>query len=439
MINDSQLNTIESLGSFIKGSLGIDFKGKGRTEVYGWVEATLTKFLYPTLSKKEKGTLKKYLSKVTGYSRSQMTRLVKKQTETGYVKVKSEKRYCFPKKYPKEDISLLAQTDSLHGYPNGQALKMILKRLVATFGLVAFANLSRISVAHIYNLRKSVLYRRINKDYSPTRPSLERKLGERRRPRPLGKPGYVRVDSVHQGDLPAPAGLRENDKGQKGVYHINMVDEVTQSEFVGAVEKISEVCLIPILERLLEAYPFRIVEFHSDNGSEFINRVVVEILNRLFIKLTKSRSNRTTDNALVEGKNGSIVRKWLGYSFINQRSAERLNRFYFGCFNEYLNYHRPCGFATMVKDPKKKGRLKKIYRTKDYRTPYDKFKSLEKAEQYLKEGITFEMLDKIALRKTDNEMAEIVQKEREELFNDLDLTEDKNQLVALRRSGSLLD
>lgn len=166
-MNDSQLNIIASLGSFIKGSLGIDFKGKSKTEVYGWVEESLVKFSYPTLSKKNKGTLKKYLSKVNGYSRSQMTRLVKKQTETGYVRVKSWKRYRFPKKYPKEDVSLLAETDRLHEYPNGNALKVILKRLAVTFGLVTFVNLSRISVAHIYNLRKSREYLRINKETHP--------------------------------------------------------------------------------------------------------------------------------------------------------------------------------------------------------------------------------------------------------------------------------
>src|SRR5271157_2216778 len=55
-------------------------------------------------------------------------------------------------------------------------------------------------------------------------------IGERRCPDPQGQPGYLRVDTVHQGDAPA---------GQ-GVYHINAVDQVTQWEIVAATERISE-------------------------------------------------------------------------------------------------------------------------------------------------------------------------------------------------------
>lgn len=412
-MNDSQLNTIESLGSFIKGSPKIDFKGQGRTEVYGWLQATLIKFSYPTLSKKDKGTLKKYLSKVTGYSRSQVTRLIRKQTETGYVRAKSQKRYRFPKKYSRQEVTLLAKTDRLHEYPNGNALKVILKRLAVTFGLVAFVNLSKISVSHIYNLRKSREYLRINKDYTPTKPAVDRNIGERAKPNPSGRPGYIRVDSVHQGDL------AENGQSQKGVYHINTVDEVTQMEFAGAVEKISEAYLIPLLKRLLDAYPFKIIEFHSDNGSEYINFMVAKLLNQLLVRLTKSRSRRTNDNALVEGKNGSIIRKWIGYSFIEGKHAGKLNEFYFGCFNEYVNYHRPCGFYRIVKDPRKVGKIKKDYPLENYQTPYDKLRGLENVNQYLKPGITLEKLDKISKRYDDNQMAEIVQRERSKLFEEV--------------------
>ena len=86
-------------------------------------------------------------------------------------------------------------------------------------------------------------------------------IGERRRPRPEGRAGYLRVDSVHQGDLAKV----------KGVYYINVVDEVTQYEFVGMVERISERYLIPVLEGLLGAFPFQIRGFHSDHGSEYVN------------------------------------------------------------------------------------------------------------------------------------------------------------------------
>ena len=99
--------------------------------------------------------------------------------------------------------------------------------------------------------------------------------------------------------------------GIKGLYHINAVDEVSQFEIVCAVEKISERYLIPVLEQLLDQFPFIILGFHADNGSEYINRHVVKLLKKLLIELTKSRARHANDNALVESKNGSIIRKHL--------------------------------------------------------------------------------------------------------------------------------
>jgi transposase InsO family protein len=249
----------------------------------------------------------------------------------------------------------------------------------------------------------------MNKHYEKTKPTIVT-IGERRKPEPNGKAGFVRVDTVHQGDG------EKDGKGNyvKGVYHINMIDEVTQFEFVGAVEKISEAYLSTILEQLLLCFPFRIIEFHSDNGSEYINGIVVRLLNRLLIKLTKSRSRKTNDNALVEGKNGSIIRKWMGYGYISQKHADKINQFYTSFFNEYLNYHRPCAFATEIVD--KKGKVKKVYKQEDYMTPFEKLKSLSKKSYTLQKGVTLTKLNKIAMEKTDNEMAQVVQTERRKLF-----------------------
>ncbi len=178
------------------------------------------------------------------------------------------------------------------------------------------------------------------------------------RGRALERPGFVRVDTVHQGDL----------DGVKGVYHINVVDEVTQYQAVGSVETISERHLLPVLEQLLAAFPFAILGFHSDNGSEYVNRRVAKLLEKLRAEFTKSRPRRSTDNALCEGKNGSVVRKHLGYGHIPGRFAEPLNRFNREVLTPYLNYHRPCLFASEREDPRT-GRIRKRYRHGDVRTP----------------------------------------------------------------------
>ncbi|MEJ2756771.1 MAG: integrase, partial [Gammaproteobacteria bacterium] len=101
---------------------------------------------------------------------------------------------------------------------------------------------------------------------------------------------------MHQGDL---------DK-VKGVYHINAVDEITQFEVVMSVEGISEAFLMPVLEALLAAFPFKIQCFHSDNGSKYINYQVAGLLEKLHIEFTKSRARHSNDNGLMESKNGSV-------------------------------------------------------------------------------------------------------------------------------------
>ena len=404
-MNDSKLSSIIEVKRFLKESHVIEFKKRFRKEAYEWIEEVLEKFDYLYLSKKEKGLIKRYVEKVTGYSRPQVTRQIRQYRETGRVRVKEYKRNKFEKKYTSKDILLLAQTAELHDYPNGASLKKTLERMANTYGEEEYRNIANISVSHIYNLKKTVSYQRSVPFYQETKKTKGRTIGERCKPEPGGKPGYLRVDTVHQGDR----------DGEKGVYHINTVDEVVQWEVVGAVEKITDCHLIPLLRKIIGNYPYRIINFHADNGSEYVNRKVAEMLNNLLIKLTKSRPRHTNDNALAETKNGWVLRKWMGYGHIGQKHAKGINEFYSECFNEYLNFHRPCAFPITVKD--KKGKIKKKYRYQGYMTPYEKLRSIPNARVYLKESVTFEMLDKKAKRYTDNEMAKKVQLERDQLFD----------------------
>ena len=184
---------------------------------------------------------------------------------------------------------------------------------------------------------------------------------------------------------------------------------MTQWQVVGCTETISERHLIPVLEAMLHQFPFRILGFHCDNGSEFLNHTVVKLLNRLLVEeFTKSRAYRTTDNALVEGKNGAVVRKQMGHGPIASEHAEALQRFYTAQFNPYLNFHRPCGFATTITNGR--GKRQRKYRPQDYRTPYEKLKSLPDWEKSLKEGITPALLERQATAKTDTEAARQMQK-----------------------------
>lgn len=399
-----QLKTISALQGFLQGNQQVAFTVLGsKTERYHFIRKTLIKFSYITLSKKDKGIVIQYLIKLTGYSRQQLTRLIRQYVNTGRINWIPARCNGFTKKYTDKDITLLAKTDKLHDTPCGPAVKKLCERAHDVFDDEAYDNLSKISVSHLYNLRGSECYKRQRRHFTKTQ-SRQIPIGERRRPQPEGKPGYIRIDTVHQGD---------QDK-LKGVYHINAVDEVTQFEIVCSVEKISEHYLMPALEQMLDSFPFSILGFHSDNGSEYINQRVAKLLQKLFIDFTKSRSRHSNDNALAESKNASVVRKVFGYTHIPQKWAPDINEFNREYLNPYLNYHRPCFFPDTITNSK--GKQQKVYPYKNLMTPFDKLKSLPKVEQYLKPEISIDILDEYALQMSDNEAADRLQKARQKLF-----------------------
>ncbi len=422
-MNDKKIRTLEQVKQFVDSSQEIQFNGIELREKYRWTEEVLRKFQYQRLKKDGKGVIRQYVEKVTSYSRAQVNRLVWQYQQSGKVKLAEYRRHRFPQKYTAADVALLAMTDELHGWLSGPATKKILEREHRVYGNTQFQNLSGISVSQIYNLRRSKGYR--GKRFTHTKPVASR-IGERVRPDPQGLPGYIRLDTVHQGD-------RER---QKGVYHINAVDEVTQWEIVASVSRIAEDNLEPLLESILNQFPFQVRGFHSDNGSEYVNRVVAKLLNRLLIRFTRSRPRHSNDNGLVETKNGAVIRKNLGYVHIPQSGADLLNNYHRDHLNPYINFHRPCFFPVVIID--KKGKVKKKYPYEKIKTPYEKLKSIPRVETYLRPGITLYKLDAIANQMSDNESAERMVKARSKLFKQTDgfsLVDESNRPP----SGSFFD
>jgi len=190
------------------------------------------------------------------------------------------------------------------------------------------------------------------------------------------------------------------------------VDQVTQWEIVSATERISEAWLEPVLSAMIRQFPFRILGFHSDNGSEFINRVVARLLNKLLIEQTKSRPRHSNDNGLAETKNGAVIRKHMGYGYIPAGHTGRLQQFYAASFNPYLNYHRPCAQADITID--EKGRQQRVYRR--YQTPLETLLALPNPAQYLRPGLTPAVLQRIAAARSDTEAAARMQQAKRRLF-----------------------
>jgi len=246
-MNDKKIQTLDDIRAFLKGTTEIEFSIEGKDERYQWIRQTLVRFQYLSLNQRERGVVLRYLERVSGYSRQTVTRLVAQYRKTGKVQRRQRTVAGFQCYYTRQDALLLAELDELHGTPCGAAAKKRCERMYHIHGDARFEQLSHISVSHLYNLRHSTGYQRQRRHFDKTRPTRSQ-IGERRKPNPQGQPGYLRVDTVHQGDL----------DGIKGVYHVNAVDEVTQFQCVFSVERISERFMIPALREIMATLPFPI-------------------------------------------------------------------------------------------------------------------------------------------------------------------------------------
>jgi len=409
-MNEERLETIKQIEEFLGGSAGIEFTVAGDdSERYGHISRVLKRFDYPRRSKHERGILHRYLQHTSGYSRAQMTRLVARWQANRLATTPLVKRYQAPAapfahKYTPADIRLLVEMDKANEDVCGPAIAHLLYRAYQTYGDPRYERLATLSVSHLYNLRKRAGYQAQRKSFTSTR-SVKNAIGVRKAPGPQGRAGFVRIDTVHQGDM----------DGVKGVYHITCVDAVSQWQVQACVQGISEAHLLPVLALILAQFPFVVQGFHSDNGSEYINHQVARMLEKLRIEQTKSRSRHSNDNALAESKNASVVRKHMGYAHIPQQYAKPINAFYQETFNPWLNLHRPCLFATEITSPK--GKIVKQYRHEDVKTPLECLVQL--AAKYLvtfNPGVTLASLMTQARSQTDLAAAQAMQRAKRDLF-----------------------
>lgn len=407
-MNEVQVRSLEQVRQVLQGIQSLEFRqaedDQGR---YAWIESVLRRFDYRRLPRAHRGPVLAYLQRLSGYSRAQITRLVSRWIAgKRLVKDYRAPEHAFARRYTPADVALLADVDRAMGTMSGPATACVLRRQRDVFGDARFERLGSISVGHLYNLRNSAPYRAQRVVLSKTRPTQAATIGVRKAPAPDGRPGFIRIDSVHQGDW----------DGTKGLYHINAVDCVTQWEVVATVQTISEAHLLPVIEQMLAQFPFEVLGFHADNGSEYVNHQVARMLDKLRIEFTRSRPRRSNDNGLAETKNGAVVRKLFGYEHIPQRHASRFNTFCVEYLNPFLNFHRPCLFATELPDLKKPGRIKRVYRARDAMTPLDKLASLPDAAMFLRQSVTLDDLHALATALTDVQAAEELNEARLALF-----------------------
>ncbi|MDZ7937757.1 MAG: integrase [Rhodoferax sp.] len=398
-MNLLKLKTLAQLRQFLDSTQALEFASLADTTAcYAHIAQTVQRFSYASLCRADRSVVLRYLERTSGYSSAQVKRLVARVLDGQSL----ELRYVTPntayaKRFTDQDIALLAQIDQAFDTLSGAATTRVLWRQWHVYGDVRFERLSTISVSHLYNLRSSQRYERQRVHRSKTTSSPRcTQIGERRPPRPQGHAGHIRIDSVHQGDH----------DGIKGVYHINAVDIVTQWQVVVCTEYISHSYMRTVVELLIAQFPFKLRGIHADNGVEYINERMSELMESARIELTKSRPRRSTDNALVEGKNGAVVRKMFGFQHIARSKAGLINDFNREHFNPLNNLHRPSLFASLEDDPKKPGRTLRRYYAKDAQTPLEKLASLPKNLRHLKPGVSIKALVAQANQQSDLQAAQ---------------------------------
>ena len=218
-MNEVQVSTVEKMRQVLAGTQALEFRQAGDDAGrYAWIDAVLRRMDYRQLKRPERGVALAYLRRLSGYSRAQVTRLVSRwMARKPLVKQYRAPEHAFARRYTPLDVVLLAEVDRAMGTLSGPATACVLRRQRDVFGDARFERLGSLSVGHLYNLRNSATYRDRRVVQTKTRPTKAVTIGTRRAPAPEGRPGFVRIDSVHQGDL----------DGAKGLYHINAVDCVT--------------------------------------------------------------------------------------------------------------------------------------------------------------------------------------------------------------------
>lgn len=170
-MNADKITNIEQVKAFLAGTTSVLFEvASDKQACYLWISKTLVQLDYHRLGKANKGVVLEYLQRLSGYSRQQLSRLVKSHAETGKLSYFPARRNGFKSIYTLADILLLAEVDVAHEHPSGAVVKKICERMHKVHGEERFRRLSEASVAQIYLMRKTQQYRSRHTYYQKTQP-----------------------------------------------------------------------------------------------------------------------------------------------------------------------------------------------------------------------------------------------------------------------------
>ena len=233
-MNNSSKTSIKQIEKCIKHLPGVEFKAEDRYQAYKWINEIFKVIKYSKLKKKERGEVLTYISTFTGYKRGWVKKLAV-QYIRGKLEIKKYQRENgFNKKYTYEDKQLLFETRKVHNFISGNAIRKIMRDEYEIYKHTEYKNIKDISVSYMYKLFGKTHDRRANKFFG-TKPK-NSTIGIRAPLTYDGCAGHLNVDTVHQGDR----------NGEKGIYHVNIVDSLTQWELIASLDVIAESSLAPV-------------------------------------------------------------------------------------------------------------------------------------------------------------------------------------------------
>jgi len=146
-------------------------------------------------------------------------------------------------------------------------------------------------------------------------------------------PGFLEADLV--------AHCGENIRGQY-LHTLTVTDIATGWTELGALMGKSEGGVLQEIAEIKESLPFPMLGFDTDNGGEFINYGLVDWCSQNSITFTRSREYKKNDQAHVEEKNGSIVRRLIGYDRYEGIESWQLLSQLYRIARLYINFFQPC-------------------------------------------------------------------------------------------------
>lgn len=173
------------------------------------------------------------------------------------------------------------------------------------------------------------------------------------------RPGFAEIDLVgHDG------GVAAGDYCQT----LDLTDIATTWTETQAVRNKAQAFVFAALKEIRQNLPFPLLGIDSDNGSEFINKYLVQYCDKQKLSFTRSRPYRKNDNCFVEQKNYSIVRRAVGYQRYDTEAQLALLNELYATLRLYTNFFQP----TMKLKAKERVGSKVTKRYHRAQTPYQR-------------------------------------------------------------------